>query len=83
MAKKKLDLNNYGPGRPPLPETMKRMQKMVEEIETSPGIHSAKLAKIIGVTSLECATLADRLIARGFITKSNDGRARTYELAEA
>lgn len=83
MAKKKLDLNNYGPGRPPLPATMARMQKMMEEIEKSPGIHSARLAKLIGVSSLECATLADRLIRRGFITKSNDDRARIYFVAEA
>lgn len=76
----KLDLENYGPGRPPLPETMDRMKRMVREIGKQPGIHSAKLARILGIGSLECATLADRLINRGYIALGHDGRARTYTL---
>jgi Mn-dependent DtxR family transcriptional regulator len=79
---RKIDLEHYGPGRPPLPETRARMEKMIREIEKDPGIRSVKLAKLLGVTSLECATLAKRLRRRGFITVGHKDRALVYYLAD-
>lgn len=76
----KFDLTHYGPGRPPLPETLALMQRMLREIEREPGIMSAKLARRLDIPSLECATLANRLKKRGFITVGRSGRARTYTL---
>jgi hypothetical protein len=77
----KIDLESYGPGRPPLPETRKRLEKMVAEIQREPGIKSAKLARKIGVTSLECATLARRLKKRGIIEIGKADRSLIYTLA--
>lgn len=77
-----MDLNYYGPGRPPLPETMETMTQMVEAIRVEPGIRSAKLAKQVGLTSLQCSTLAKRLEKRGFITITRDNRTLTYKVAK-
>lgn len=79
----KFDLEHYGPGRPPLPETRDRMKQMLKAIQKEPGIQSAKLARQLGISSLECSTLAKRLAKRGFITIGHHNRSLTYSLAEA
>ncbi|HVJ70560.1 MAG TPA: winged helix-turn-helix transcriptional regulator [Sphingomicrobium sp.] len=74
----KIDLEHYGPGRPPLPETMDRMKRMVREIQKEPGIMSAKLARKLGISSLECAALARRLERRKILKIERADRALTY-----
>lgn len=79
----KHDIHYYGPGRPPLPETVKRMERMVKEIQKEPGIKSAKLARMLGITSLECSTLARRLAKRDVLVIGKADRSLTYTLAQA
>lgn len=62
-----MDLNNYGPGRPPSEEVKAILQRMVETIKEEPGIPSARLATLVGLSSLQCAMLARRLKKRGLI----------------
>jgi hypothetical protein len=76
-----MDLNHYGPGRPPSPETMALLNKMVSGIREEPGIKSAKLARRVGIPSLQCAIYAKRLAKRGFIVIGRQNRALTYTLA--
>ncbi len=78
----KLDLEHYGPGRPPLPETLARLNKMIKEIGKEPNIPSAKLAKLLGINSQECAALARRLEKRGFLVVDHQKRALTYRLMD-
>ena len=77
-----MDLTHYGPGRPPSLGTMATLGKMMVVIEHEPGIKSAKLARQIGIPSLQCAIYAKRLAKRGFITLGRDNRALTYTLAK-
>jgi Mn-dependent DtxR family transcriptional regulator len=60
---------------------MDRMKRMVREIEKQPGIQSAKLARKLGISSLECAALARRLSRRGFVTIGHQNRMLTYTLS--
>lgn len=74
-----MDLNTYSPGRPPLPETMDLMKRMVKAIQKEPGIKSAKLAKNLNIASLRCSVLAKRLAKQGAIRIDKaDDRALTY-----
>ena len=80
----KLDVANYGPGRPPLPDTIAKMNKMLRIIEKSPGIKSAKLAREIGIKSNQCSILAHRLAKKGFVTITKDAeKSLVYRLAHA
>jgi hypothetical protein len=77
-----MDLNTYAPGRPPKPETMTEMQKMVKVIKAEPGIRSAKLAQKLGMTSLRCAMLGRRLAKQGkIVIERQPDRALAYRLA--
>lgn len=73
-----MDLENYGPGRPPHDETLALMKKMIKVIEKEPGIPSAKLARKVGTNSLRCAVLGRRLARRGHIRIEHHNRALTY-----
>jgi Mn-dependent DtxR family transcriptional regulator len=75
-----IDLNSYGPGRPLLPATKKTMEEMIRLIGEDPGIRSAKLAKQVGLSSLQCAIFAKRLEKKGLITIGRSERALTYTL---
>ena len=71
----KFDLNIYGPGRPLLPETRKRMEAMLRAIEKEPGIQSARLAKSLGIASIEAANLSRK---RGLIEVRTVQNSRCY-----
>lgn len=77
----KIDVNTYGPGRPSLPQTIKTMEKMVELVQAEPGIPSAKLARKLGLDSLQCSTLAKRLAKQGILVIEKPNRALTYRIA--
>ena len=74
----KFDLNIYGPGRPLLPETRKRMEAMLRAIEKEPGIQSARLAKSLGIASIEAANLSRKLEKRGLIEVRTVQNSRCY-----
>jgi predicted transcriptional regulator len=61
---------------------MKVMEDMLGHIRQEPGIPSAKLARKIGLSSLQCATLARRLAKRGFITVGKENRSLVYTIGE-
>ena len=74
-----MDLNTYSPGRPPLPETMELMKRMVKAIQKEPGIKSAKLAQAMKIPSLRCSVLAKRLARQGVIRiDRGDDRSLSY-----
>lgn len=75
-----MDLNSYAPGRPPFPQTMETLEEMVKQIREEPGIPSAKLAKKVGLTSLQCSTFAKRLAKQGFIEIQKKDRALVYTI---
>ena len=77
-----MDLNNYGPGRPPSPLTMKTLEALVEAIRENPGMPSGRIAKTLGITSFQCSQLARRLEKRGFVRVKMVNRFLTYELVE-
>lgn len=76
-----MDLQTFGPGRPPLKKTLAQMRKMLTQIEKNPHIQSARLAKLVGIDSLRCSVLARRLEARGLIVVAKDGRTLSYRMA--
>ena len=73
-----MDLLHYGPGRPPHKTTLKHMGKMLEAIHQEPGIPSAKLARMLGISSFRCAVLGKRLAARGLIQITSQDRSLRY-----
>lgn len=73
---------NYGPGRPPLPETRLAMQRMLEGIQAEPGIPSAKLARKLGLGSAQCSTLARRMEEWGLLEVENRGQTLHLSLAD-
>lgn len=77
-----VDLETFGPGRPLLPETQAKMKTMLRHIQKEPGIRSAKLARVIKVTSQECANLSRKLEGRGLIRVESSAGARQYYLIE-
>ena len=77
-----MDLNNYGPGRPPTPETMETLQSLVDVIRKNPGMPSGRIAKMIGISSFRCSQLARRLEKRGMVRVQLVNRALTYELVK-
>lgn len=76
------DKTNYGPGRPPLPETWQIMHRMLEEISSEPGIPSAKLARGLGIRSAQCSTLARRMEAWGLLVIENRNQTLHLYLAK-
>lgn len=76
-----MDLQNYGPGRPQTDQTLKTLAEMVRIITAEPGIQSARLAKQVGLPSLQCAIFAKRLEKKGVIKIQKVDRALTYTLA--
>ena len=72
---------NYGPGRPPFPETQEAMQRMLERIQTEPGIPSAKLARELDIGSAQCSTFARRMEEWGLLVIENRGRTLHLHLA--
>lgn len=77
----KIDFDIYGPGRPLLPETVAKLEAMLEAIKKEPGIQSAKLARRLKIPSLECANLSRKLEKRGLIEVETIRHARCYRLA--
>lgn len=77
----KIDFDIYGPGRPLLPETVAKLKAMLEAIRKEPGIQSAKLAKRLRISSLECANLSRKLEKRELISVETVRHARCYRPA--
>lgn len=77
-----MDLNNYGPGRPPTPETMKTLEALVEVIRQNPGTPSGRIAKMLGISSFRCSQLARRLEKRGMVRVQLVNKSLIYELVE-
>ena len=77
-----IEFETFGPGRPLLPETQKKMKAMLSIIQKEPGIRSAKLARAIKVSSQECANLSRKLEGRGLIRVESSAGARQYYLTE-
>lgn len=77
-----VDFETFGPGRPLLPETQKKMKTMLSLIKKEPGIRSAKLARAIQVSSQECANLSRKLEQRGLIRVESSANVRQYYLTE-
>ena len=75
-----MDLQNYGPGRPTSPDMVQVMHKMIKLIGKEPGIPSARLAKILGLSSIRCSTLARRLQKKDLIKIDKQDRMLTYSL---
>lgn len=73
---------NYGPGRPPFPETRETMRRMLERIQTEPGIPSAKLARELGIGSAQCSTLARRMEDWGLLEVENRNQTLYLRLAD-
>lgn len=72
---------NYGPGRPPFPETQDAMRRMLERIQTEPGIPSAKLARELNLDSAQCSTFARRMEEWGLLEIENRGQTLYLSLA--
>lgn len=72
---------NYGPGRPPFPETRETMLRMLERIQAEPGIPSAKLARELGIESSQCSTLARRMEKWGLLKIENRRQTLYLRLA--
>lgn len=81
FAKILASLTNYGPGRPPFPETKETMRRMLERIQAEPGIPSAKLARELGIGSTQCSTLARRMEKWGLLEIENRRRTLYLRLA--
>ena len=77
-----VELETFGPGRPLLPETQAKMKSMLKHIGKEPGIRSAKLARLVSVSSQECANLSRKLEHRGLIRVQSSAGARQYYLVE-
>lgn len=75
-------LENYGPGRPPNPLTMKTLEALVEAIKKNPGMPSGRIAKMLGISSFRCSQLARRLEKRGMVQVQLVNRSLTYTLIE-
>lgn len=73
---------NYGPGRPPFPETRIAMQRMLERIQAEPGIPSAKLARELGLGSAQCSTFARRMEEWGLLRIENRNQTLHLYLAK-
>jgi hypothetical protein len=54
------------------------LNSMVDLIKTNPGIQSARLAKLVGLPSLQCAIFAKRLEKKGVIKIEKVDRTLTY-----
>lgn len=79
----KIDLTHYGPGRPPKPETLDLMMRMLKRVEKEPGIPSAKLAQQLKIKSIRCSVLARRLEKKGvLVVKRTDDGTLTYTVAD-
>jgi Mn-dependent DtxR family transcriptional regulator len=78
-----VEFETFGPGRPLLPETQKKLRSMLSHIQKEPGIRSAKLARLLKVSSQECANLSRKLEHRGLIRVESSAGARQYYLTEA
>lgn len=74
---------NYGPGRPPFPETRDVMLRMLEGIQTEPGIPSAKLARELGIDSAQCSTFARRMEEWGLLVIENRDQTLHLHLARS
>lgn len=72
---------NYGPGRPPFPETRDTMRRMLERIQAEPGIPSAKLARELGIGSAQCSTLARRMEDWGLLVIETRNQTLRLHLA--
>jgi Mn-dependent DtxR family transcriptional regulator len=77
-----IEFDTFGPGRPLLPETQEKMRAMLRHIKKEPGIRSAKLARLVKVSSQECANLSRKLEHRGMISVVSSAGARQYYLTE-
>lgn len=71
-------------GRGPNPENAKRLEHILERTTAEPGITSPTLADELGITTLQCSQLADRLVRDGAIAvfKLASG-VRTYYTPKA
>lgn len=65
--------------RGPSPENQARLDYITQRAANEPGVHSPTIAKELGMTTLACGQLADRLVRKGEILlhKLADGK-RTY-----
>jgi len=77
-----IDLETFGPGRPLLPETQAKMKSMLRHIQKEPGIRSAKLTRLVKISSQECANLSRKLEHRKLIRVTSGEGIRQYHLAE-
>ena len=79
---KKIDFQNYGPGRPVKSETLAVLEKMYNIIAREPGIPSAKVAVFLRLHSLRCAVLARKLEAMGHLTIVKEKGTLHYTVKE-
>ncbi len=72
---------NYGPGRPPFPETQDAMLRMLGRIQSEPDIPSAKLARELNIGSAQCSALARRMEEWGLLVIENRNQTLHLRLA--
>lgn len=54
-------------GRGPNPENVQRLEHIVTRAKQEPGVTSPTIAKELGISTLSCGQLADRLVRKGDI----------------
>ena len=65
--------------RGPSPENQARLDYITQRTESEPGVRSTAIAKELGITTLSCGQLADRLVRKGDIQLVKiAGGIRTY-----
>lgn len=63
--------------RGPSPENAQRLQYILDRTTQEPGVASPTLAKELGISTLSCSQLTDRLVRKGeIVVKKNDKGVR-------
>lgn len=71
-------------GRTVSPENQARLDFILRAVEGKPGVTSPTIARELGISTLQCSQLADRLVRRGEIrVEKVEGGIRTYYPAPA
>lgn len=66
-------------GRTVSPENQKRLDHILKAVHGKPGVTSPTIARELGISTLQCSQLADRLVRRGEIrVEKIEGGIRTY-----
>ena len=63
--------------RGPNPENQRRLDYIVQRTKEVPGITSPTIAKELGISTLQCSQLTDRLVKAGTIVIKKVGPIRT------